>query len=64
MASSIGTTTFSSKGFWGLGPWGFGQPLPPTSRNSHEGQFNFTILECMVSPLTVWFLIVFACTMI
>ena len=64
MAAFIDTTTNSLKGFWGFGRWGFGQPLAPTSRNSHEGQFNFTILECMVSPLTVWFLIVVACTMI
>ena len=59
MAAFIDTTTNSLNGFWG-----FGQHLPPSSRNSHEGQFNFTILECMVSPLTVWFLIVVACTMI
>ena len=64
MAPLIKTTTYSLKGFWGLGPWGFGQPLPPTSRNSHGGQPKLAVLGCMVSPLPAWFLLVVAWAMI
>ena len=52
MASFIENTTYSLKGFWGFGQWGFGQPLPPTNRNSHEGQLKLAILRYIVSSLT------------
>ena len=64
MASFIENTTYSLKGFWGMGFWGFGQPLPPTNRNLHQGHLKLAILDCMVSSLTIWFLLVVACSMI
>ena len=64
MKSIIENTSFLSKGFWGMGFWGFGQPLPPTNCDSHQGHLKLAILGCMVSSLTIWFLLVVACSMI